>query len=273
MGEVTYSVSDGIAWLEVANPPHNCITTAMFQQLGEHVDRLSADPAVRVAIISGAGDRLYTAGGDIREMAILARQDASARQVGARDWVAGVDAVLGRIASSPKPFICAMKGISYGAGLEIAAACDIRVAAEGAQFSMPELRLGIIPAYGGTQRLQRMVGPGAVRLLIFTGAVLDTAEALRIGLVDAVAPAGQELERAEAIAAAIMRQAPLAVATLKQVLRQGADVPLEDAIALEARMAAAIAASPDMREGVLAFVEKRDPVWSGACPASLKGLA
>lgn len=259
----------------IQGPPYNCvhdITTDMFRQLGEHVGRLSADASVRVAIISGAGDRLYTVGADVREIAVLARQGSAARQRGARAWVKAVGDALSRIETSPKPFICAMKGISFGGGLELAAACDIRVAAAGAQFCMPELRLGLIPGYGGTQRLLRLIGPGATRLFIMTGAVIGTDEALRIGLVDAQAPEGHELGRAEQIAAAIARQAPLAVAALKQVLRQGADLPLAEALALEGRIFSALGASPDSQEGVLSFVEKREPVWSGICPTGLKGF-
>jgi len=245
----------------------------MFRQLAAHVAQLCADPAVRAVIVSGAGDRLYTVGADVREMAALARQGPDVREAGARAWVDAVDTALDAVAAAPRPFICAMKGISFGGGLELAAACDLRVAAEGAQFCMPELRLGIIPGYGGTQRLQRLIGPGATKIWLMTGSVIDITEAHRIGFVDAVAPPGYEIGRAEQLAEAIKRQAPLAVAALKQVLRRGADLPLPEAIELEARVFAALAASPDVPEGIFSFLEKRDPVWSGACPSSLRGFA
>lgn len=266
MPEVAYCARGGIAWLTVDNPPYNTITTEMFDQLGERMDQASADPVVRTVIIHGAGPQVYTAGAELKEVAAWLSETPAQLHRRALRWLQRVNRSIARIEASPKAVICAMKGISYGGGLEIAAACDVRVAAQNARMAMPELRLGFMPGYGGTQRLTRLIGEGRAKLWMMTGRAVDAAQAERWGLVDLMAPVGEELACAEAIAREIARQAPLAVGGLKTVIRRGLGQPLDQAIEGERRLVAHLCASADFAEGVRSFLAKRDPVWTGQPP-------
>jgi enoyl-CoA hydratase len=217
---------------------------------------------VRAVVIRGAGERLYTVGADIREMDIVAAREQRGANTAA--WLADIHAVLDAIERSPKVYICAMKGHAYGGGLETAAACDIRVAARDTRFAMPEVKLGIIPGYGGTQRIARLIGMGHALTLVLGAREIDAQIAEQWGLVDIVAPAGQAEATALELARAIGAHAPLALAEAKRAIRGGFDLDLPAGLARERASFVACATSTDFDEGRRAFLEKRAPVFQGA---------
>lgn len=261
MGTIEMRREGAVARLVIDNLPRNYLTTAMFEQLGQHVREIEADPDLRVAVIHGSGDRLYTVGADIREMEPFTHLDD--RHEETMQWLSGVHAVLDLIDHSSKVFICAMKGISYGGGLEIAGACDIRVAAQDARFAMPEVKLGIIPGYGGTQRLRRLIGLGHMLALVLGAQEIDAETANRWGLVDIVTPRGEAETTALQLAQNIASYAPVALAAAKRAIRDGGDLPLPDGLAQEQAYFADCTASSDFAEGLQAFLQKRAPQFSG----------
>lgn len=262
MGTVQLQREERVAVLTFDNPPRNMLTTEMFAELGSHVRTLDADPDVRAVVIRGAGDRLYTVGADIGEMDVVAARENRGANTAA--WLAGIHGVLDAIEQSPKVYICAMKGHSYGGGLETAAACDIRVAASNARFAMPEVKLGIIPGYGGTQRLARLIGMGHALTLVLGAREIDAQAAEQWGLVDIVTPEGASETTALALARSIGSYAPLALAAAKRAIREGLDLELPAGLARERDNFIACATSTDFDEGRRAFLEKRAPVFQGA---------
>lgn len=261
MGTVHLRHDGAIARIVFDNPPHNCLTTAMFEQLGRHVRGIEDDPDVRVALLAGEGDHLYTVGADIREMDVHARRED--RRGETDRWLGQIHDVLGAIEGSSKVFICAMKGISYGGGLEIAAACDIRVASQEARFAMPEVKLGIIPGYGGTQRLRKLIGLGHALALILGAQEIDAEAARQWGLVDIVTAAGEAEATALLLARRIAGHAPLALAAAKRAIRDGGEMQVADGLARERAYFIDCAASSDFDEGRRAFLEKRAPQFHG----------
>lgn len=262
MGTVQLQREGHVATLTFDNPPRNMLTTDMFAELGRHVHTLDADSDVRAVIIRGAGERLYTVGADIREMDIVAAREHRGANTAA--WLADIHATLDAIERSPKIYICAMKGHSYGGGLETAAACDIRVAAHGARFAMPEVKLGIIPGYGGTQRIARLIGMGHTLTLVLGAREIDAQTAEQWGLVDVVTPAGESETVALELARSIGEHAPLALAAAKRAIRAGLDLDLPAGLAQERASFVDCATSLDFDEGRRAFLEKRAPVFQGA---------
>ncbi len=262
MGSIQMYREGAVAQLVIENPPRNYLTTAMFEQLGRHVREIEGNPALHVAVIHGSGERLYTVGADIREMEPFTR--LADRHEETVRWLAGVHAVLDRIERSSKVYVCAMKGISYGGGLEIAAACDIRVAARDARFAMPEVKLGIIPGYGGTQRIRRLIGVGHTLALVLGAQEIDAETANLWGLVDVVTPRGEAEATALGLARNIAGYAPVALAAGKRAIREGGDLALSDGLAREQAHFADCTASSDFAEGLRAFLEKRSPQFSGA---------
>jgi enoyl-CoA hydratase len=222
---------------------------AAFNELGENAD-------VRAILLTGAGGRAFVAGADIRELATLSVLDA-------RAFAQRGQSVFRRIETLGKPVIACIQGFALGGGCELAMACTLRIAAEDARFGQPEVKLGILPGYGGSQRLPRLVGRGRAFKLLLTGAIIHADEALRIGLVDEVVSADQLMARAEALAAEICANAPLAIGEVLQVVDEGLNHPLEAALVLETEAFARLAATKDRSEGARAFLEKRPPVWKG----------
>jgi len=234
----------------------NALDRALLGELEAVFVQLSGDTAIHAVILTGAGEKAFAAGADIAEMAGITA--AQGQALAARG-----QAIFDLIENCGKPVIAAINGFALGGGCELAMACTIRIAAESARLGQPEVKLGLIPGYGGTQRLPRLVGKGAAFKLLLTGEMISAAEALRIGLVDEVVPAAELLPRAEALAAAIAANAPLAVRACIEAVNAGHDLPLASALEMEAGRFGLACASLDMAEGTAAFLAKRAPVWQG----------
>jgi len=234
----------------------NALDVKLLRELFQAVIDLDADARVRCVILTGAGDKAFAAGADIAAMAAMTPDEARA--------FAHVGHMVGdKLEGAHFPVIAAVNGFALGGGCEIALACDFIYASDRAKLGQPEVNLGVIPGFGGTQRLARRVGIGRARELCFTGDVIDAAEALRIGLVNAVVPHAELLAKARAVAGKIASKGPLAIAQCKRVLSRGADVPLPVANELEAQAFASLFASADQREGMAAFLGKRKATFEG----------
>ena len=256
-GDAVLVERDGPVAVVTMNRPDklNALNEAVRARLMEAVDDLAADPAVKVAVLRGAGDKAFVAGADVAEFA--ARTPAEQREVYQRRRV--YDA----LADFPKPIIAAVHGYCLGGGSELALACDVRVADRTARFSQAEIRLGLIPGAGGTQRLARLVGYGQALRIALTGDVIDAEEAHRIGLVELLVEEGKHVEKAIEVAGRMARWSPVALRLVKQSVRQALEAPLSAGLEHERELFLAAFGSEDGREGVAAFVEKRDPVFRG----------
>jgi len=251
------SEEDGVEILVLKNPPVNALSTSVLAGLDQRVAELASDPKVRAVILTGDG-QYFSAGADLKEMATLDLTSAPALVRRTHD-------LFGRLASLPAPVIAAVNGLALGGGLELALACDLRIAGESAKLGAPEVNYGLMPAYGGTQRLPRLVGVPKAKELIFTGAMISAAEALKIGLVNKTVPAGQELRAARDLAHTIAQKAPKAVRASKTAIADGVSRPLADGLELETRLfESEVLSSEDLAEGILAFAERRPPKFKGA---------
>jgi enoyl-CoA hydratase/carnithine racemase len=235
----------------------NALNRTVLDELERALRQLEADPAARVIVLTGAGEKAFAAGADIRELAGLSPAEAI------RHARAG-QRLMGLVSDSPRPVVAAINGFALGGGLELALACDIRIASDKAQLGLPEVSLGLIPGYGGTQRLPRVVPRGKALELILTGDRIGAAEALSIGLVDRVVPAAELAAQARALAAAIARRGPAAVSLAKRAVHVGVDSGLEAGLAYEAAQFGVVSGTADAREGCAAFLEKREPRFTGA---------
>jgi enoyl-CoA hydratase len=254
---ISYGVADRVATITVNRPDKlNALNDTVIAELGQAIDAARDDDQVRGVILTGAG-RAFIAGADI---AGLEQHGAiSAKALSQRGQV-----VFRRFETSPKPTIAAVNGFALGGGCELAMCCHIRLASEHAKFGQPEVKLGLVPGYGGTQRLPRLVGKGRALQLLLTGEIIDAAEAYRIGLVNRVVPAAELVPAATAMLQAIFANAPLAVAHCIEAVNAGYDIALEDALTLESTAFGLLAASDDKREGTRAFLEKRAANFTGA---------
>lgn len=250
-----YEIDGGVALVTVNRPEaRNSISDAVIREMYAALDAARADASVGALILTGAGDEAFVSGADIRAIASRRRREA----------LAGLNnRLFAAIEAFEKPTIAAVNGYALGGGLELALACDIRVAAAGARFGLPEVKLGIIPAAGGTQRLPRVIGAGRARYLILTGDIIDAVEAERLGLVSAVVPRDELLPKAREIAAKIMKRGPLAIRLAKKALSLSAEVPLSAGLEFESIAQAILFESRDKEEGTRAFLEKRDPRFTG----------
>ena len=235
----------------------NALSQATIAEILLALREVEDDAALRVAILTGAGEKAFVAGADINELRALPSAEA-ARQLAERGHQIGL-----YIAQMRKIVIAAVNGFALGGGCELAMSCDIRLAADSARFGQPEINLGVIPGWGGTQRLTRLVGPGMSKLLNLTGEMISAEEALRMGLVERVYPAAELAGAARALAQQIADKAPLAVAAIKQAVNRGHDMALADACMFEAALFGTIVPTEDAREGTGAFLEKRKPKWRG----------
>lgn len=234
----------------------NALNTALLRELGEAFAALASDNSVRVVLLRGAGGKAFAAGADISE---LANADAST----GCQMAESAQRVFRLIETLGKPVIACIDGFALGGGCELAMACTLRLASQAARLGQPEIKLGLIPGYGGSQRLPRLVGQGAALKMLLTGAMVDATEALRIGLVDEVLPADKLFERATELALLLAGMPPLAVAAAIEAVGRGADLPLDEALALEASIFGRLCGTEDKREGTQAFLEKRNAVWVG----------
>lgn len=235
----------------------NALSQEMMLALSEIFSTLKTDNELRAIILTGAGDKAFCAGTDISELVQL-KQDEGV-EVSERG-----QSLCNQIENFPVPIIAAINGIAAGGGCELALACHIRIAATNARFSLPESKLGIMPGYGGTQRLTREIGKGRALEMMLMGKVMGAEEALRCGLVNRVASSGDLFGEAESLANEIAHLAPLAIRACLEAVTRGADLALAEGLALEASLFASLFATEDMREGTRAFMEKRQPVFKGA---------
>jgi enoyl-CoA hydratase/carnithine racemase len=245
-----------IAHVELVNPPLNLVTRELTEQLHAGLTTVAAAADVRAVVVSGSGDRAFCAGSDIHEFEGLRGRAAEGKLLLEK-------LVYRQLAELPMPTIAAIEGDALGGGLELALCCDLRVASERARLGMPEVRLGVIPGSGGTQRLPRLVGPGWAKDLILTGRLLDAQEALRIGLVNRVVPAGEARGAADAIAGEIAARGPVAVREAKRLVDAAADRDLDAGLAAELDASERIYMTDDMLEGSRAFFAKREPRYRG----------
>ena len=248
---------DGIAFVTVNRPDKlNALNNATIGELLHAFDAVAADDRVRAAILTGAGDKAFVAGADISE---LAQQTA----ITARPLALRGQRLMNTIEACPKPVVAAVNGYALGGGCELAMACHVRIASETAKFGQPEVKLGIAPGYGGTQRLPRLVGKGNALHLILTGEMIDAREAHRIGLVTRVVSPGELLATAEQTLRGILGMGPLAVRLSLEAVDQGTEMTLDEGLLLEANHFGLLAATEDMKEGLTAFLEKRPPRFRG----------
>ena len=235
----------------------NALNAATISELGAAFETIASDSSIGVVLLTGAGGRAFAAGADISELSSVTTPEAG------RAFALKGQQVFRRIETLGKPVIACIQGFSLGGGCELAMACTFRIAADDARLGQPEVKLGVIAGYGGTQRLPRLVGRGAALKLLLAGEMINAQEALRIGLVDEVVPAAELMMRAEALAQTIAVNAPLALAETLHIVDEGLSLPLELALLREADSFARLCATRDKAEGTAAFLAKRPTTWKG----------
>jgi enoyl-CoA hydratase/carnithine racemase len=246
-----------VAYVTVNRPKVlNALNMATMEELRSAFTAIKEDREVRVAIMTGAGEKAFIAGADIGE---LAKHDA----VSAKEYTHRGQSVLDAMENLGKPVIACINGFALGGGCEIAMACTMRLASENAKLGQPEVKLGIMPGYGGTQRLPRLVGKGIAMQLVLSGEMINAQEAYRIGLVNEVVTAAELIPRAEAIAQKIVANAPLAVQYAMEAVNKGMEMTLAEGLYLEATLFGVCCATEDKKEGTAAFLEKRQAQFKG----------
>ena len=260
MGFVDYEVKGNYAVITINREKAlNALNSEVLEDLEKTVDGIDTE-TIRAVVITGAGEKSFVAGADIGEMSTLTKAEGEAFGKKGND-------IFRKIETFPIPFIAAINGFALGGGCEISMSCDIRIASDNAVFGQPEAGLGITPGFGGTQRLARIVGPGMAKQLIYTARNIKADEALRIGLVNAVYPAGELMAEAEKLASIIASNAPIAVRACKKAINEGLELPMEEAIALEEKLFGSCFESWDQKEGMANFMRKKDD------PAKVKQVA
>ena len=249
---------DGAVAILTINRPKvlNALNTQTLDELQRAIVDLKRDEAVRAVILTGAGEKSFIAGADINELAIQT-------PTGGREHAIRGQHVLDGIEQMGKPVIAAINGYALGGGCELAMACTIRIAADTAKLGQPEINLGIIPGYAGTQRLARIVGQGRALELLLTGDQVTAPEALRLGLVNRVVPAAELMTEAKKLATALAAKAPIAIRYILEAVNKGLEMPLAQAQIFEATLFGLVSSTADMREGTAAFLEKRKPAFKG----------
>ncbi|OFW58732.1 MAG: crotonase [Actinobacteria bacterium RBG_16_64_13] len=248
---------DGVALLTINRPEAlNAMNVAMLEELCAALERIESDDEVRVLVVTGAG-RAFVAGADIDHMSRFSPQQA-------KEWSKFGQRTVGKLESMRKPVIAAVNGYALGGGTELAMACDIRVASDRAVFGQPEVKLGMIAGFGGTQRLPRLVGPGMAKEMLFTGDHYDAEAACKMGLVNKVVPADELLDYCLGMARRIAGRGTQAVRLSKEAVNHGQDLDLENALGLESELYGLAFATDEPREGCSAFLEKREPKWTSS---------
>jgi len=244
---------DGIRWITIDRPDKlNALNQATLGELDEAVAAALQDEAVRGIVLTGAGEKAFVAGADIAELNVLGPEAAKA-------FALAGQAVFARIERSQKPIVAAVNGYALGGGCELAMACHMRIASENAVFGQPEVKLGLIPGFAGTQRLSRLVGKGRALEILLTGRNVSAAEAAGVGLVNRVVPQVELTQAVENLLGKILRNGPLAVAHCIEAVQYGLEMSFDDGCLLEATLFGLCAASEEMKEGTAAFLEKRKP--------------
>jgi enoyl-CoA hydratase len=255
VAQVEVEVNDGIATVLMNRPDAlNALSTAVLDELNEAVARCEREDAIRGVIVTGAG-RAFVAGADIAEIAGLDEVEGLA-------FARRGQGVFSRLERLPVPVVAAINGFALGGGCELAMACHVRFASTRAKLGQPETKLGLLPGFGGTQRLARLVGAGRAAELIAHGGQIGADEALRIGLVNAVVEPDALLDHSRQWLAETLRNGPASIAASLQAIREGLDVSLEEGLDIEAKLFAAACGTPEMQEGTRAFLDKRDPKFS-----------
>lgn len=253
MAMVELRKEDQVAVLTINNPPVNALNSRVMAELLQNLEKLAGDDGVRVLIVTGAGDRAFVAGADIKEFPGLFK---------GRAGLAGQFALAGHkmfnaLDNFPRPTIAAVNGLALGGGCELALACDLRVAADTAQFGLPEIKLGLFPGGGGTQRLPRLIGEARAKEFMYLGDPISAGEALQIGLINRVVPAGQLVEETMKLAGKLATRPGVALNLIKQAVDRGVQVSLEEGLKIEADLFDRVFLTEDVKEGVNAFIEKR----------------
>src|SRR5205814_3051674 len=252
-----FEIKDGVALITINRPDKlNALNNQVVDELADAAERVATEDAIKGAILTGAGPKAFVAGADIGDLAKQGPFDGKAR---ARRG----QAMLRRFETCGKPVIAAVNGFALGGGCELAMACHLRIASDSAKFGQPEVKLGIAPAHGGTQRLPRLVGKGNALHLILTGDMIDAHEAHRIGLVNQVVPGAELLAATEKTLGGILAMGPLAVRLALEAVDQGLEMTLEERLLLDANPFELLAATDDMSERLTAFREKRPPRFRG----------
>ncbi|OLB04005.1 MAG: enoyl-CoA hydratase [Nitrospirae bacterium] len=249
---VNVSAGERIATVTLNNPPSNLLTTSVLTELDQIFGELEASDDIRVVVLTATG-RFFCPGADMKELTLLATAYQGSELSGRGQ------ALLNRIERSDKPVIAAINGTCLGGGLELAMACHMRVAASGIALGLPEIKLGLIPGFGGTQRLQRIIGPSQAAELILTGESITSEEALALGLLNRLAPADQVLPQAMALARMVTTKGRLATQAALRAIRTGLDSPFAEGMAREAELFGELCETADKKEGITAFMEKRPP--------------
>ena len=252
-----FEIRDRVAFVTINRPDKlNALNDQVVDELADATERIATEAAIAGAILTGAGPKAFVAGADIADLAKQGPFDGKARALRGQ-------AVLRRLETCGKPVIAAVNGFALGGGCELAMACHLRIASDTAKFGQPEVKLGIAPGYGGTQRLPRLVGRGVALQLLLTGEMIDAAEAHRIRLVNKVVPAADLLAESEKVLRGILAMGPLAVRLALEAVDQGMEMTLDEGLLLEANHFGLLAATRDMKEGLTAFLEKRPPRFEG----------
>jgi enoyl-CoA hydratase/carnithine racemase len=252
---VKTSIEERVATLTIDHPPVNALNQATLMELNEAVDEVIANPEVKAVVITGGGQMAFVAGADISEFPKIESMEQ------AKTVSQTVHAIYRKIECAPKPFIAAINGLALGGGLELAMACHMRIIGDRAKVGQPEINLGIIPGWGGTQRLPRLVGSAKAIELILTGDAITAQEAFRLNLVNKVVPGGEVLKTARDLAKKISQKGAVAVQAALQSTVAGLQQPLDAGLALEAEEFSKVLVSEDAREGAMAFLQKRQPAF------------
>jgi enoyl-CoA hydratase/carnithine racemase len=247
----------GVEIVVLRHPPVNALSTALLAELDNRFSEIESESDGRSVILTGDG-QYFSAGADLKEVASLGVDDAP-------KIVARGQALFSRIENFRLPVIAAINGLALGGGLELALSCDLRIAGDSAKLGAPETVYGLMPAYGGTQRLPRLIGAAKAKELIFTGSMISAADALKFGLVNKTVPAGQELRAARDLAHTIAQRAPKAVAAAKRAIREGTEGTLAEGLSLEGELfRREVLPSEDLAEGLASFIERRPAKFKGA---------
>jgi enoyl-CoA hydratase len=251
---ITERPAEGVGLIRINRPDaRNALNMEVRKLIGQHLTEMADDESIRCIVLTG-NDKAFAAGADIKEMA-----NAGAIEMLLR----GTQKLWRIIYGCPKPVIAAVSGFALGGGCELAMACHVRIASEKAKLGQPEAKLGIVPGYGGTQRLPRLIGRGAALRLLLTGDMIDAAEAHRLGLVDQVTTPEALITTVRALLTTMLANAPLAIAGCIEAVNRGQDVPLEEGCTIESDFFGLLSSTADMKEGMRAFLEKRPPQFTG----------